>query len=91
MAENTTATGTTRRSGRTVVLFVYAVVVAIAGLMGLLLGSIGPKALRPVKLFFVFEIQPTPLGLALYGMATLGGGLGIALLLVMYVSRRFAT
>lgn len=91
VSENTTrvreAAG---RRGRNVVLVVYVVVVAIAGLTGFLLGTIGPTALRPVSLFFLIEIQPTPLGLAFYGMATLGVGLGLALLAVQYVSRHYA-
>jgi hypothetical protein len=78
-------------SGQTIVLFVYAVVVAIAGFWGFLLGSLGLTELRPVSLFFIIELQPTPLGLAIYGMGTIGVGLGIILLLVRYASRRYAT
>lgn len=90
MSETSTRTqSTTGRSGRAIVLFVYCVVVAIAGLTGFLLGTIGPTALRPVDLFFLIRLPPTPLGLAIYGMGTLGGGLGVALLLVRYASRRF--
>lgn len=76
-------------SGRSVVLLVYAVVVAIAGLWGVLLGAVGPSNLRPVSLFFLIELPPTPLGLAIYGMGTLGVGLGIVLLLVRYASRHY--
>ena len=75
--------------GRTVILFVYTVVVAIAGCMGFLLGAIGPDALRPVRLFFLIELQPTPLGLAVYGMGTIGLVLGVLLLLVRYASRHY--
>lgn len=90
VTENTTRTRTTAgRRGQNVVLLIYALVVAIAGLTGYLLGTIGPKALRPVKLFFLIEVQPTPLGLALYGMVTLGVGLGILLVAVRYASRRY--
>lgn len=81
---------TTERSGKRIVGVVYLVVVAIAGAMGYLLGAAGIRDIRPVELFFLIELQPTPLGLAIYGMATLGVGLGVALALVMYVSRRFA-
>lgn len=91
MSETQTQTKTvTGHSGRAVVLFVYAVVVAIAGFTGFLLGTIGPTALRPVKLFFLIELPPTPLGLAVYGMGTLGAGLGVALLLVRYASQHYA-
>ena len=89
MAENTIRPRNTGQRGRNVILVVYVVVVAIAGLFGYLLGAIGPDALRPVKLFFLVEIQPTPLGLALYGMTTLGVGLGALLLGVRYASRRY--
>ena len=90
MSENPTATAhATGRRGRSVVLFVYAVVVAIAGLTGVLLGTFGPDELRPVDLFFLIELQPTPLGLAMYGMGTMGVGLGILLVLVNYVSQHY--
>lgn len=82
-------TATAERRGSRVVLVVYLTVVAIAGLTGYLLGAVGPTALRPVALFGLVKLQPTPLGLAIYGMATLGGGLGVALVLVVYVSRRY--
>ena len=90
MPENPTATTRSPgRRGRSVVLFVYAVVVAIAGLTGFLLGTFGPDELRPVDLFFLIELQPTPLGLAAYGMGTMGVGLGILLVLVSYASRHY--
>lgn len=79
---------TTDRDGRGIVLGVYAVAVGIAGLFGFLLGAIGPKKLNPVSLFFLIELPPTALGLAVYGMATIGVILGILLLLVIYVSQR---
>ena len=90
MSENPTATTrATGRRGRSVVLVVYVVVVAIAGITGVLLGTFGPDELRPVELFFLIELQPTPLGLAVYGMGTMGVGLGILLVLVSYASRRY--
>ncbi|EMA39377.1 hypothetical protein C448_15009 [Halococcus morrhuae DSM 1307] len=57
--------------------------------MGFLLGMIGPDALRSVKLFFLIEMPPTPLGLAVYGMVTLATILGVLLLAVRFVSRRY--
>ena len=79
----------TDHAGRLVVLVIYVVVVILAGGWGYLLGSLGIKSLRPVSLFFLFTLQPTPGGLAVYGMGTLGAGLGIILLLVNYVSQHY--
>lgn len=72
------------------VLFLYVAVVAITGFTGYLLGSIGPEGIRPVSLFGVVSLPPTPIGLALYGVLTLGVGLGVVLALVAYVSDRYA-
>lgn len=80
----------TGHDGRNVVLFVYTTVVAIAGFMGFLLGAVGPDALQPVSLFFLVELPPTPLGLAVYGMGTVGLVLGVLLLGVQYAARRDA-
>jgi hypothetical protein len=89
MAENPTrARNTSDHDGRNVVLFVYAVIVSVAGFMGFLLGAIGPRDLNPVSLFFLIEIQPTALGLAVYGMVTVGVVLAVLLSLVRYASRR---
>jgi len=76
-------------SGRTVVLVVYAAVVAIAGGWGYLLGSLGIRDLESIRLFFLIPLRPTPVGLAIYGMATIGIGLGVLLLAINYVSRRY--
>nr|WP_160135647.1 cox cluster protein [Halococcus salsus] len=79
----------TDHGGRFVVLIIYVAVVILAGGWGYLLGSLGIKSLRPVSLFFLFTLQPTPSGLAVYGMGTLGVGLGVMLLLVNYVSQHY--
>jgi hypothetical protein len=76
------------RRGTRVVLFVYGAIVAVAGVMGLVLGSIRPDDLQP-ELFGVVSLPPTPVGVAIYGMVTVGVGLGAFLGLVMYVSRRW--
>lgn len=76
-------------SGRSVVFTIYCVAIGVAGVMGFLLGMIGPDALRSVKLFFLIEMPPTPLGLAIYGMVTLATILGVLLLAVRFVSRRY--
>ena len=79
-----------RPRGSRVVVVLYIVVVAITGLTGYLLGSIGPEGLRSVTLLGVVTLPPTPIGLAIYGAVTLGVGLGVALGLVAFVSRRYA-
>jgi len=73
--------------GEKVVVQLYVVIVALAGVMGFVLGSIRPADLQP-ELFGFITLPPTPFGVALYGMATVGVGFGILLGLVIYISRR---
>lgn len=77
------------RPGDRVVGQLYVIIVAIAGVMGFVLGTISPADLEP-ELFGVVALPPTPLGVALYGIVTVGVGLGILLALVVYVSDRYA-
>lgn len=76
--------------GHRIIVLLYVVVVAIAGLMGGVLGSIGLRDLEPVTALGLVTFQPTPLGLALFGVVTVGTALGVVLLLVVAVSRRYA-
>ena len=76
--------------GNRIILALYAIVVAVAGLMGALIGSIGLRDLEAVTFLGLVTFQPTPLGLAAFGMATIGTFLGVLLLLVMAVSQRYA-
>lgn len=76
------------RRGSRVVLFVYVAVVAIAGVMGFILGSARPRGLDP-QLFGFIQLPPTPFGVALYGIITVAVGLGFFIWLVIYVSRRY--
>jgi hypothetical protein len=78
------------RSGERVVVWLYAIIVALAGVMGFVLGSIRPEDLEP-QLFGVIALPPTPLGVAIYGVVTIGVGLGILLGLVIVVSRNTET
>jgi len=73
--------------GQKVVVQLYVIIVALAGVMGFVLGTIRPADLQPA-LFGVIELPPTPFGVALYGVFTVGIGLGVLLGLVVYVSRR---
>ncbi|WP_135304555.1 DUF7520 family protein [Haloarcula amylovorans] len=72
--------------GEKVVAQLYVIIVALAGVMGFVLGTIRPADLDP-QLFGVIQLPPTPFGVALYGVGTVGAGLGILLALVVYVSR----
>jgi len=76
------------RQGNRVVLFVFGSVILIAGVMGLILGSIRPDDLDP-ELFGLIQLPPTPIGVALFGMITVGVGLGAFIAGVVYVSRRY--
>lgn len=73
--------------GETVVVAVYVIIVALAGVMGFVLGSIRPADLQP-ELFGFLALPPTPFGVALYGMLNVAIGLGIFLGLVIYISGR---
>ncbi|GCF14749.1 hypothetical protein Harman_26840 [Haloarcula mannanilytica] len=75
------------RSGRKIVVRLYASIVVLAGVMGFVLGSIRPENLQP-ELFGFISLPPTPFGVAVYGFITVGVGLGLLLGLVMYVSER---
>ncbi|USZ68663.1 cox cluster protein [Halorussus salilacus] len=72
--------------GRRLVVGLYALIVAITGVVGAVLGAFGPGDLTAVELFGVMELQPTPLGLAVYGAVTVGLVLGVLLGLVVVVS-----
>nr|WP_276282170.1 cox cluster protein [Halorussus sp. DT72] len=66
----------------------YGVIVTLTGVVGAVLGVAGPDDLTAVKLLGLVELQPTPLGLAVYGMVTVGLALGVPLALVVLVSKR---
>jgi len=73
--------------GEKIVVQIYVVIVALAGVMGFVLGTIRPTDLQPA-LFGFITLPPTPFGVALYGMLTVAVGLGVFLGLVIYISRR---
>ncbi|MES3516667.1 MAG: cox cluster protein [Natronomonas sp.] len=76
-------------SGEVIILLLYGIVVAIAGTMGSVIGSMGLE-LQPVSFLGIVTFQPTPLGLAAFGMTVVGFTLGVILVLVVVVSRRYA-
>ncbi|WP_370518671.1 cox cluster protein [Natronomonas sp. CBA1123] len=86
----TDTNGQTARGGNRIIIALYFIVVAVAGLMGGVIGSIGLRDLEAVSFLGIITFQPTPFGLAMFGMLTIGTMLGVLLLLVVFVSRRYA-
>lgn len=76
-------------SGNRVIVALYLIVLAVTALMGAIIGSIGLRDLEAVTFLGLVTFQPTPLGLAAFGVATIGTFLGTLLLLVVVVSRRY--
>ncbi|WP_276300773.1 DUF7520 family protein [Halorussus lipolyticus] len=72
--------------GRSFVVGFYGLIVALTGVVGAMLGVAGPRDLTSVKLLGLIELAPTPLGLAVYGVVTVGLALGVPLALVVLVS-----
>jgi hypothetical protein len=69
-----------------VVLALTVILTTVTGLFGAVLGLVRPDDLDP-ELFGVVQLPPTPLGMAIYGMVTVGLGLGLFLLAVQAVSK----
>nr|WP_220132548.1 cox cluster protein [Natronomonas sp. LN261] len=67
----------------------YVIVVGVTGFMGAAIGSIGLRDLEAVSFLGLVTFQPTPVGLAAYGMTLVGVVLGVLLALVVFVSRRY--
>ena len=81
---------TQRWEGSRFVTVLYVLLVALSGVFGAVIGIIRPKDLDP-DLFFLVDLPATPMGMALYGMATVGVLLGALLLVVNYVGDRYDT
>lgn len=77
------------QSGRSVVVKLYVAITLLAGVMGLILGTVSPQGLDP-ELFGVIQLPPTPLGVAIFGMVTVGVGFAVLLGLVVVVSKKYA-
>lgn len=73
-------------AGRHVVLVVYLGVVSVAGVMGAVLGAVNPDGMDPT-LFFIVDLPATVPGMVVFGVVTVGVGLGVLLGLVRVVSR----
>jgi hypothetical protein len=79
----------TRLNGRRFVLFLYIAIVAIAGVLGFILGEVVDMGSAP-RLFFLLTLPPTGVGFAVYGVGTVAVVLGVPLSLVVALSRRAA-
>jgi hypothetical protein len=73
---------TTTRRGPRFVIGLYAVLVALSGLLGALFAP------EPPRLLFLVSLPPTAVGFAVYGAVTVALVLGVPLVGVVYVSRR---
>lgn len=87
MSESATAGETGPVSGRRVVIGLYVGLTAFAGVMGYVLGLVVGD-LDSVALLGVISVPPTPLGLATYGAVTIGGLLGVLLVLIRIAAAR---
>ncbi|SFR46943.1 DUF7520 family protein [Halogeometricum limi] len=88
MSEDAAGTDTTEASlrGPRLVGILYATLVLVSGVAGLLVG-VFVDGLRAPRFLFLVPFPPTPLGFAAYGALTIALVLGIPLSLVVYVSR----
>lgn len=77
----------TAHSGPRFVLFLYAGLVAVAGVAGYLIAEV-VSGVRAPEFLLLVEFPATPLGLAAYGALTVAVVLGVPLLIVVALSRR---
>jgi ABC-type antimicrobial peptide transport system permease subunit len=80
-------TVTRSRRGPRFVLGLYAGLVALSGLIGVLF-SLVVSSPEPPRLLFLVPLPPTALGFAVYGAVSIALVLGLPLAGVVYVSRR---
>lgn len=78
---------TRSRRGPRFVLFLYAGLVSLSGLLGVLFSLVVTDP-EPPRLLFLLALPPTPVGFAVYGAVSIGLVLGVPLAGVVYVSRR---
>jgi hypothetical protein len=81
---------TEKWDGPRFVVLLYTLLVLVTGVFGYVIGLIRPDDLNP-QLFMVIDLPPTPFGMAIYGMVTIGLILGVLLLAVRYVAREYDT
>jgi hypothetical protein len=81
---------TEKWDGPRFIVVLYTLLVLLTGVFGYVIGLIRPADINP-QLFMVVELPPTPVGMAVYGMVTVGLILGVLLLAVRYVAREYDT
>jgi hypothetical protein len=81
---------TEKWNGPRFVVTLYTLLVLLTGVFGYVIGMIRPEDLDP-RLFMIIDLPPTPFGMALYGMLTVGFILGVLLLAVRYVASEYDT
>ena len=74
--------------GDRLVVRLYLIIVALTGVIGYVLGWASEEIIPP-ELFGVIALPPTPVGVAVFGMVTIGTGLGVLLAGVVYVANNF--
>lgn len=74
--------------GQRFVVGLYLAIVGVAALAGYIIGSFGIEEMDP-ELFGFIQLPPTALGMALYGATTIGTLLGVLLVAMIYVSKRY--
>jgi peptidoglycan biosynthesis protein MviN/MurJ (putative lipid II flippase) len=75
--------------GQQFITLFYIGIVSLAAIFGYIIGKFGIKGVDP-ELFSIIQLPPTPVGMAAYGALTIATLLGSILLLVIYVSNRYA-
>jgi hypothetical protein len=81
---------TEKWDGPRFLVVLYTLLVLLTGVCGYVIGLIRPEDLNP-QLFMLVDLPPTPVGMAVYGMVTVGLILGVLLLAVRYVAREYDT
>lgn len=78
---------TSARRGPRFILLLYAGLVALSGLIGVLFSLVVTDP-EPPRLLFLVSLPPTAVGFAVYGALTIALVLGVPLAGVIYVSRQ---
>ncbi|UPM43766.1 DUF7520 family protein [Halocatena salina] len=75
--------------GQRFVTGMYFAIVGVAALAGYIIGTLQIEGMDP-ELFGVIQLPPTAIGMALYGGITVGTLLGVLLVVMVIVSKRYA-